>query len=582
MTERQPRRQIALLVPVATVLLVVGLAVAIGISGAAAQPTLDCVGSGGGAAFVTDSGLTVYENHSAGTTDRFYFPTSDTVRFEYTTDALNLSASGTAEARLENGTGDTTCLANVVAGSNPITVDPDGEPALVIASDLSAIDYRSPVYDPADGEADLAYEASTTATLTVHGTGLTEGTTVIAEDVDTGDELTQHDVAADGSVTIDLPGGTARVNLHTPEPTATATPTESEDVVEAPSGVSGSDDGETAPADDEPDDSQDESDEADGTGGEAEVQVTSSQEGDETQTSATVQNAQGGEAVTVDVPSEGDPGPVETTSVSVTPAADADFSIDITTSPTPLDTSPTFDLADGTAPIGYVSVEHTLPNADIQQATFTHRVEIDAIEAAGSSPEDVSMYRYDGGSWSEQPTQLVGTDDGEAILQTTTDALSEWTVAAKRPRLNITDTAIDLQAATTDEAVTIQVFVSNTGGTDGVYEAELVLNQEVVQQRERTVPDGGTVALTFERTFDQPGIYEVRVNDVTVGEVNISAADESVAVDTEAGEGQVAADGDGSQQGDGAGDGGLPVLPLGVALVLVAGVALWGYLTRVR
>lgn len=55
----------------------VALAKAAGAGSAAAQIAslrTDCVGSGGGAACVTDSELTVYENDTDGTTDRFYFP----------------------------------------------------------------------------------------------------------------------------------------------------------------------------------------------------------------------------------------------------------------------------------------------------------------------------------------------------------------------------------------------------------------------------------------------------------------------------------------------------------------------------
>ncbi len=300
----------------------------------------------------------------------------------------------------------------------------------------------------------------------------------------------------------------------------------------------------------------------------------------------TVRNAAAESPVDVEVSTEADPDAAELTGLSVTPAVDTSFTLDLVESPEPLDTSPDFEPGDGTTPLSYMSVEHSIGNANIEEVAITYRVDSESLEAMDSSPEDVSLYRHDGESWNEHPTQVVEMEDGDAILQTTAEGLSEWTAAAKRPRFNVTDTAVDVQAATTDEEITIQVFVANTGGTDGVYDAELLLNDETVDRVERTVPDGGTVALNFERTFDQPGLYEVQVNDVFVGEVNISAVEESVDVETASGDdGQLqaveAADRQVADETPEAGGKSLPVLPLGLVLVFVAGLGVWGYLTRI-
>ncbi len=347
--------------------------------------------------------------------------------------------------------------------------------------------------------------------------------------------------------------------------------------------VEGEQEGEDQESDQEQEGDQDQEDQ--GESGETTAAVQTTQENGQTQVQATVQNAQGGEPVEMQVSSDAeadvdpDTAPAQLTSVSITPASDATFSLEITESPEPLDSSPEFNLGDGTTPVSYLSVEHSLPNTEIDQASMTYRVSEQSLEAMDSSPEDVSMYRYDGDSWSEQPTQVVGMDDGAAILQTTADGLSEWTAAAKRPRLNVTDTQVSVQAATTEEEVTIQVFVTNTGGTDGVYEAELLLNDDTVDQTERTVPDGGTVAVNFERTFGQPGLYEVQVNDVFVGEVNISAADESVDVETAANASIEAQEPANASDANGGG-GGFPVLPAGIVLVLAAALGVWLYMTR--
>jgi len=147
-----------------------------------------------------------------------------------------------------------------------------------------------------------------------------------------------------------------------------------------------------------------------------------------------------------------------------------------------------------------------------------------------SGPEDVSLYRFNEtrGAWVPAETQVIGRDDGRVVFSGVGDRFSEWTVAIQRPEFNVTETGIDVGTATTEDEIVIQVFVTNTGGTEGTYEADLLTNQEVVDTKEATVPEGGTVLVTFLRTFSRPGLYRVQVNDVPVGEVDISA--ESVTV----------------------------------------------------
>lgn len=282
-----------------------------------------------------------------------------------------------------------------------------------------------------------------------------------------------------------------------------------------------------------------------------------------------------GESVEMAIPDDGADEDFELERMGVTPAADGAMSMTMTTSADSLDTSPAFEPGDGTTPMGWFSVDHSMPNADIEQVTYTYRVSTDRLAEMDSSPEDVSLFRFEDDGWVAKETSVVRRGDGFALLQTTAAGMSEWTAAARRPRLNVTDSSVSLRTATTDEAVTIQVFVENTGGTDGVYDARLLLNGETVERRERTVPDGGTVAVNFERTFGQPGQYAVRVNDVFVGQVNVSAADGSAAVRTD---GSPA--GNGQPAGDGGGGGSIPVLPVGVALVALAGVGLWYYLAE--
>jgi len=185
---------------------------------AGASPEADCAGSGGGIPYVTDSGLTVTENHTEGTISRFFFPDSETVRFEYVSDAVNLSAPGTATARLENGTGPTTCLGDVDASSNDVTVSPDSENNLTLSGTYASISFRDTVFTSGDTTTDIAYDASDPAVVSVHNTGFPDGQTVVARDGSTGTELERTRTSGGTATFTELPTGTNEVDLASASP----------------------------------------------------------------------------------------------------------------------------------------------------------------------------------------------------------------------------------------------------------------------------------------------------------------------------------------------------------------------------
>lgn len=318
------------------------------------------------------------------------------------------------------------------------------------------------------------------------------------------------------------------------------------------------------------------------------IQGTASVDRDgRTTTQVTVSNVSAGERVSVNVADTPDD-EYSMDRVSFRTETDGDVSLNMTSGEGALETTPDgrFEL-DNTTQIGNFSAESNLDNSEFEEVQFQFRVAMSELEARGTAPEDVSMYRYDEttGGWVEHDTQFQGVEDGEAILTTIAGGFSDWTAAAKRPELDITDTEIDVQAATTDDEITIQVFVTNTGGAEGTYNAELVANDEIVDREDATVPANGTVIINFIRTFDQPGEYEVQVNNVPVGDVEISAENETVDVSDPSetpGEGEPD-DTETEQPGDGDGGGALDGLGPGFGIVsALAGVGLAGYLLRRR
>ena len=284
-----------------------------------------------------------------------------------------------------------------------------------------------------------------------------------------------------------------------------------------------------------------------------ETTVDSDAERDETGGSveATVSNARAGRLVEVMAPRPLAEQEYRLERVGVVPATDLDFGLDIETSAEPLETTPEGEFEfEGTEQLGYLSVESDLENENIEETEFTYRLDTERLEELNSSPQDVALFRYDEatGEWVEHETEVIDQGNGVVLLRTRAEGLSEWTVAARTPELGITDTEIDVEVATTEEDVTIQVFVTNTGGADGSYEAQLLTNDEVVDRKDATVPANRTVIIDFLRSFDRPDEYEIQVNDVRVGQVTITEDEEAI-VDTPS---QNETDGTGE---DGGGDG---------------------------
>ena len=325
--------------------------------------------------------------------------------------------------------------------------------------------------------------------------------------------------------------------------------------------------------------------------------ISTSQQGNNRTLNISVEQAEAGEKVHVPIPSSANEeadGPVPSSAnesesvdidgISVTPSRDMDMSINITDSENPLSTTPDFETNDNATGLRYLNVSNSVSNEEIEQVQFTFRMRKDRVanltaapsENTTANPDAITMYRYNATTgWVEEETRRIRTTDTHHVYVTNGTGFSEWTTAAKRPDIRVADATASVDAARVGDTVDIQVTLRNDGGADGVFLTELLLNGDVVDDRRVTVPDGGTVGVTFERPFDQPGDYEVRVNDVSVGIIEVTSGGVQQRTATTSGSSDGGDTGnDGEDSGDdGSGDSGLslPVM-LGAGAVLLIGV----------
>ena len=251
--------------------------------------------------------------------------------------------------------------------------------------------------------------------------------------------------------------------------------------------------------------------------------------------------------------------------LDVTVTNDSDFTMNVTTADEPLNTTPDFEGVNGTEPLSHVRVNHSVSDADIENVTFTFRLSNERLDEMETSPTDVALYRYHDGEWTELPTRVRNVAADVVVFEAESPGLSEFAAGAKQPKFELNGAAVDVEKI--DEGDTIDVFVTvtNLGGADGRFHADLILDDIVVADRDVTVASGGERKLTFERALDQAGEYEVRVNGVVAGVVTVEEA-EVAKTRAATSESETS---DGSVQAESAGIDGLSKLAGGLVVTLL-------------
>ena len=90
------------------------------------------------------------------------------------------------------------------------------------------------------------------------------------------------------------------------------------------------------------------------------------------------------------------------------------------------------------------------------------------------------------------------------------------------PAFSLLDVNLDTTTIDVGQSMTISAILENAGDADGEETIELAIDGEVVDEQTLTVEAGETADVTFDRTFDEPGKYEVSLGDVEAGVVEVS------------------------------------------------------------
>jgi PGF-pre-PGF domain-containing protein len=221
---------------------------------------------------------------------------------------------------------------------------------------------------------------------------------------------------------------------------------------------------------------------------------------------------------------DGDDAPdatVGVTEIGFTPSVSETVSLRVTTG-RGLDGSPAFDREDNTDLLSNVRVDHSIDNADVTDVSVGFRVSKARLADRGVAAEEVALYRYQDGAWAELPTTVVSEDDSAVRFRASSPGLSEFAVGAKQPNFELRTVRVAVDEIRVGDSLQVFVRITNDGGADGAFVANLVIDDAVVDSRELTIAAGGRRQVQFERPIEEAGSYTVRVNDAVAGEVIVT------------------------------------------------------------
>lgn len=237
-----------------------------------------------------------------------------------------------------------------------------------------------------------------------------------------------------------------------------------------------------------------------------------------------VENATAGSSVSINVSTEETrDDDVAFDSVNLDVNTSGDITLNITATREPLPGSPAFYPGDNSDLVSHIRLEHSISNDEVSNVSFTFRMSKDRLQAVDADLEDITLYRYDDGTWTALPTKPIAETSTHYIFSVRSPGLSEFAVGVQRPDFTLWYVDTPTQSIASGETVEVNGRVTNDGGADGVFTAHLVLNGRTVATNTLTVAGGGTRQTTFRVALNRSGEYEVTINNASGGSVTVHA-----------------------------------------------------------
>ncbi|WP_144799609.1 CARDB domain-containing protein [Halorubrum depositum] len=245
--------------------------------------------------------------------------------------------------------------------------------------------------------------------------------------------------------------------------------------------------------------------------------------------------------------------------------------------------------------MAYLALDHDFAPGAVDEMTIRFSADPDHLNATGTAPEDVTLYRQtDAGEWEEKPVEVV---DGEVVdlsglpedrvhFRATTTEFSTFAVAAREPRFDVTEATVVPEAIDPGDEATVRATIENGGGAAGEQVVTLTADGDPVANETAALAPNETATVALGGTFETAGAYELAVDGTPVGTLIVGDPRGNGAGDEAGGSAAAGGFGDAGEPGDGPTEepGAVDFVDLGgllVALVVaVTGLALFRRVPR--
>jgi uncharacterized membrane protein len=152
--------------------------------------------------------------------------------------------------------------------------------------------------------------------------------------------------------------------------------------------------------------------------------------------------------------------------------------------------------------------------ADIGNASKSEMSYVIPVMVNGIADDRTTLKLAPGKSWEIQFT-LSRSKPGTYEIRVGNKSSSIQVDEALPPVLKVSDLKLNMEVANPGEEVVITALLSNTGGSQGDYIAELKINDTAEQSEKLKLPPGVNYNLAFKVIKNDPGTYTVSIGNLT-------------------------------------------------------------------
>lgn len=144
------------------------------------------------------------------------------------------------------------------------------------------------------------------------------------------------------------------------------------------------------------------------------------------------------------------------------------------------------------------------------------------LQSAGIDASAVRVYHRVNGSWGAAETSIVEERTDQVVYEADTAGASAYAIGKIEPAFSVTRTAVVSEQGPEGQRVVVEATVSNDGGIEGTYDAQMRVDDEVVNRTSATVPADTERTVTLSTVVTTPGTFQIGFNDVNAGSVQVT------------------------------------------------------------